>query len=79
MRTVFCSKLQKYLPGLSHPPYPGPVGEKIFEHISEAAWKEWLNHQTMLINENRLQVTQASARQFLREAMEQFLFGSMQT
>lgn len=72
---VFCHKLQKEAPGLSAAPYPGELGVKIFAHISQEAWQQWLRHQTLLINENRLSLADPKARQFLATEMERFLFG----
>lgn len=74
-RTIFCIKLQKEAPGLSRPPYPGPLGEKIFQQVSKEAWTLWLKHQTLLINEHRLSLTSLDARKFLEQEMEQFFFG----
>ena len=72
-RTVICRKLQRELEGLSAPPFPGPTGQKIFETVSEQAWTEWLGLQTMLINEHRLNVREASTRTYLSEQREKFL------
>ncbi len=74
-RSVFCVKLQKEAEGLAKPPYPGRIGEKIFQNISLGAWKMWQSHQTMLINEYRLNVLDPQARKFLEEEMDKFLFG----
>ena len=74
-RTVFCRKYQKELPGLDAPPYPGPKGQQIYESVSRKAWQEWLAHQTMLINERRLNVVDPETRKFLAEQMEKFLSG----
>lgn len=74
-KTVFCQKLKKEAKALSSPPYPGPLGQKIVETISEEAWAQWQAHQTMLINENRLSMLSPDARQFLKTEMEKFLFG----
>jgi Fe-S cluster biosynthesis and repair protein YggX len=73
-RKIFCFKLQEELEGLASPPYPGNVGEKIHNHISEKAWQMWLAHQTILINEYRLSLADAKARAFLSEEMHKFLF-----
>lgn len=73
---VFCQKLQQQAQGLDAPPYPGEIGQKIYENISQAAWEQWLNHQTMLINEYRLSLIDPKARKFLLAEMEKFLFGS---
>lgn len=74
-RTVTCVKLGKEAEGLEYPPYPGELGQRIFEQISKEAWQQWLNHQTMLINENRLSPVDPQARKFLETEMENFLFG----
>ena len=72
--TIHCLKLDKELEALSKPPFPGELGEKIHKNISKEAWKSWLNHQTMLINEYRLSMMEAKAREFLKEEMQKFLF-----
>lgn len=74
-RQVFCSKLQKEAPGLNTPPLPGPLGEKIYNQVSQEAWNAWLAHQTMLINEYRLSLISPEAKTFLKDEMNKFLFG----
>jgi len=74
-RAVKCVLLGEELPGLERPPYPGPLGQRIFEQISQQAWQQWLRHQTMLINEYRLSVIDPKARKFLEGEMEKFFFG----
>ena len=74
-RMVKCVKLGREAEGLERPPYPGELGQRIFENISKEAWQQWLAHQTMLINENRLSPIDPKARQFLEQQMERFLFG----
>ena len=74
-RQVFCRKYQQQLEGLASPPYPGPKGQEIFEHVSKRAWQEWQKHQTMLINEKHLNMRDAASRQFLQQEMEKFLSG----
>ena len=73
-RIIFCNKLQKELEGLSNPPYPNALGQKIFDHISAQAWQQWLDHQTMFINEYRLNLVEPEARKFLLTEMQKFLF-----
>ncbi|AVP97640.1 oxidative damage protection protein [Ahniella affigens] len=75
MRLVHCVKLNQELAGLGFTPYPGELGKRIFETVSAEAWQQWLAHQTMLINENRLSPLDPKARTYLREQMEAFLFG----
>lgn len=74
-RMVQCAKLGREAEGLERPTYPGALGERIFNEVSKEAWQQWLKHQTMLINENRLSVVDPKARKFLEEQMEKFLFG----
>ena len=76
---VFCAKLNQEAEGLDAPPFPGPFGEKIYNQISKDAWKMWLSHQTMLINEYRLSLIDTKAREFLREEMEKYFFGEGST
>ena len=73
-RMVNCAKLGKQAEGLDRPPYPGEMGQKIYEHISKEAWQLWMKQQTILINEYRLSVIDPKARQFLEEHMMKFLF-----
>jgi Fe-S cluster biosynthesis and repair protein YggX len=74
-RKVFCQKLKKESDGLTFAPLPGPDGLRIFEHISTEAWSAWLHKQTMLINENRLNLSDQRAREFLKRQRENELFG----
>lgn len=74
-RKVFCQALNEELDGLAFRPYPGELGKRIFENISQQAWQKWLAHQTMLINENRLSPINPEHRKFLEREMEKFLFG----
>jgi Fe-S cluster biosynthesis and repair protein YggX len=75
-RTVFCKKYRKDMEGLDRPPYPGPKGQDIFEHVSKQAWQEWQAHQTLLINERRLNLLDPQTRKFLQEEMDKFLAGA---
>ena len=74
-RTVHCVKLKTDAEGLDRPPYPGPLGQRIFENVSKQAWREWVEHQTRLINEYKLALIDPSARKFLSEEMEKYFFG----
>lgn len=78
-RMVQCIKLGKEAEGLKAPPYPGELGKKIFENVSQQAWQSWLQHQTMLINEYRLTPIEPKAREFLEQEMDKFFFGEGST
>ena len=73
-RMVQCAKLKREAPGLEFPPYPGDLGVKIWQSISREAWEQWIDIQTRLVNENRLNLADARARKYLAEQMQQFLF-----
>ncbi len=75
-RMVKCIKLGVEAEGLDFPPIPGELGKKIWESVSKEAWQQWLRHQTMLINENRLNMMDPKARKYLTEQMERHFFGS---
>jgi len=75
-RTVHCVLLKRDAPGLDRAPYPGPLGQRIFEQVSKEAWERWRAHQIMLINEYRLTPVEPKARKFLETEMEKFLFGA---
>lgn len=78
-RMVQCVKLGKEAEGLDFAPYPGELGKRIYENVSKEAWKGWLSHQTMLINEYRLTPVDPKARKFLEEEMEKFFFSGEET
>ena len=74
-RMVQCIKLQREAEGLDFPPYPGELGKKLWEGVSKEAWKQWLEHQKMLVNENRLNLSDPRARKYLEEQMVRHFFG----
>ena len=74
-RVVNCVKLNREAEGLERRPYPGELGQRIFDKVSKQAWQEWLKQQTMLINEYRLSPMDPKARKFLEEQMEKYFFG----
>jgi len=73
---VNCIKLKIEAEGLDFPPYPGPLGKRILENVSRAAWAEWISRQTMLVNERRLNLADPEARQYLKDQMEAHFFGA---
>lgn len=74
-RMVNCIKLGKEAEGLEFLPYPGELGQRIYNSVSKEAWGQWIKHQTMLINENRLSAIDTKAQQYLKGEMEKFFFG----
>ena len=75
-RVVFCTKLQRELPGLDAPPWPGALGLRIYEHISEEAWALWEERMKMILNEYRLLPFQKEAQELIAKQMEEFFFGA---
>jgi len=76
MTILHCIKLDKDLEGLEKAPYPGELGKRILENVSKDAWKMWLDHQTMLINENNLNLFETSSQSYLKEQMEKYFFAT---
>jgi Fe-S cluster biosynthesis and repair protein YggX len=73
-RIVNCVKLKREAEGLDFPPYPGELGQRIWQQVSKEAWEEWKGVQTRLVNENRLNLADSRARKYLQQQMERFLF-----
>src|SRR5262245_21192775 len=75
-RTVFCVKFQKTLPALDTQPWPGELGQRVFENVSAQAWKLWEDRQKMILNEYRLMPWQKEAQELISRHMEDFFFGA---
>jgi Fe-S cluster biosynthesis and repair protein YggX len=74
-RMVQCVKLGREAEGLERAPYPGALGQRIFDSVSKEAWGGWIRFQTMLVNENRLNLADLQARKYLAQQMENYFFG----
>ena len=74
-RTIQCVDLKREAEGLDYSVYPGELGKRIYDNVSKEAFEAWKKHQTMLVNENRLNLADARARQYLARQMENFFFG----
>ena len=74
-RTVKCVKFQTDLPGLDSQPWPGPLGERVFENVSVQAWNLWEERQKMILHEYRLMPWQKEAQDLIATQMEDFFFG----
>ena len=76
VRLVMCAKLNQELPGLASPPWPGELGQRIYEQISAQAWKQWEDRMKMILNEYRLLPWQKEAQEIIARHMEEFFFGA---
>ena len=74
-RMVNCVKLGRELPGLDEPPFPGELGQRIYEHVSQEAWNLWPQQATIIINHYGLSLADPQAQQLLLQQMEEFFFG----
>lgn len=74
-RMVQCVKIGEELPGLDFVPFPNDLGQRIYDNVSQQAWRMWLDHSVMLINEYRLNLATKEAQQFYDEQLEAFFFG----
>jgi Fe-S cluster biosynthesis and repair protein YggX len=76
-RTVFCVKFQKEMPGLDEIPFDGhPIGQRIYDNVSKEAWKMWMEHMKMLMNEYRLNLATQESQEFLIKQMDDYFFGA---
>lgn len=73
-KLIKCIKLKQEAEALDYQPYPGKIGLRILENISKKAWNDWLIQQTRIINENRLNLSDANSRKFLQKSMIKYLF-----
>ena len=74
-RVVFCQVLKKEAPGMDTAPYPGEIGQRIYENISAEGWSQWLQRLTMIVNENRLSTADPASVEIIEQHMLGFLFG----
>jgi Fe-S cluster biosynthesis and repair protein YggX len=74
-RLVKCVKLQRELPGIPYKPFDDELGQRIYDSVSLEAWKMWLEHSKMIVNEYRLDLTSKKAHEILQEQCDQFFFG----
>jgi Fe-S cluster biosynthesis and repair protein YggX len=72
---VQCVKFGREMPGLEEPPWPGELGQRIFDSVSAEAWNMWKDHAKMILNEYRLAPWTAEAQKILADQMEQYFFG----
>jgi len=75
-RKIFCVKFQRQMTGLDEVPFEGhPLGQRIYENVSKEAWKLWLEHMKMIMNEYRLNIDDPKSKEFLLKQMEEYFFG----
>jgi Fe-S cluster biosynthesis and repair protein YggX len=74
-RTVHCVKFGKDMPGLDRIPWKGELGKRVFDNVSKEAWKMWIEHSKMVMNEYRLNPLDPNSQNIMEQQMEQFSFG----
>ncbi len=74
-RMVQCVKFGEEKEGLDEAPFPNDLGKRIHENVSKEAWRLWLEHSKMIINEYRLDLTAPEALRIILEQCEKFFFG----
>ena len=75
-RKVFCVKFQREMEGLDEVPFEGhPLGQKIYDNVSKEAWKMWVEHMKMIMNEYRLNLGTPEAQEFLIDQIDKYFFG----
>ncbi len=75
-RTVFCVKFRREMPGLDTPPWPGELGQRVYDNVSAEAWRMWEDRMRMILNEYRLMPWQKEAQDMMAQMMEEFFFGA---
>ena len=74
-RMVKCVKFQRELPGLDEPPFDNELGQRIYQNVSKEAWKMWLEHLKMILNEYRLNLVERESQKIVKQQMEEYFFG----
>jgi len=74
-RMVMCAKLGQELPGMVYKPFNNDLGQRIYDHVSLDAWKQWIEASKMIVNENRLDLTSPQGQKLLLDQAEHFFFG----
>lgn len=74
-RMVNCRRYKKELEGLDKPPFPGPLGQDVYDNVSKQAWLDWMEHQTRIINEQHLNMMDMTSRKYLQGQMAKFFAG----
>ncbi len=74
-RTVQCVTLGREADGLERPPFKGEFGQRVYEHVSQEAWRMWLEYSTILVNEFRLDLTSERGQEIWLSECKRFLFG----
>lgn len=87
-RIVQCAKLGRELPAIDENSPDGrqalkyclmvggtELRNRVRDHISAEAWKQWTDYQVMVVNEYRLDPMSDQANAILKTHMESFFFG----
>ena len=74
-RMVKCLKLGQELPGVVYKPFDNALGQRIYDNISQDAWRQWIEHSKRIVNEYRLDLTSPRGQQILLDEAEKFFFG----
>ncbi len=75
-RMVKCAKLGRELPGVVYKPFNNELGQRIYDHVSQEAWMEWVEYSKRIVNEFRLDLTSPTGQKLLLEQAESFFFGA---
>jgi Fe-S cluster biosynthesis and repair protein YggX len=72
---VMCKKFGKLMPAMTWKPYNNALGQRIYDEVSQDAWKMWTETAKMILNEYRLNLASPEAQKLLFEQCEKFFFG----
>ncbi len=72
---IHCRRCGEERPPLPRAPFRDERGERILSEVCPDCWKDWLQHQTLLINHYGLDPREPKARKFLYAQIDQVLLG----
>jgi Fe-S cluster biosynthesis and repair protein YggX len=74
-RMIRCVKLGREAEGMDKPPLKGEVGQRLYETVSKEAWKAWLEHSKMIVNEYRLDLVSPQGQKVWMDQLDKYFFG----
>jgi Fe-S cluster biosynthesis and repair protein YggX len=74
-RMVKCVKLGQELPGVIYRPFDNELGKRIYDNVSQDAWRLWIEQSKMMVNEYRIDLASQQGQRLLLQKAEEFFFG----
>ena len=74
-RMVKCVKMGKELPAIPYKPFDNELGQRIYDTVSMDAWRMWIEHSKMIVNEYRLDLVSPEGQRVWMDQLEKYFYG----